>query len=273
MKNHPFRLLVADIDGTLLDKNGNISPEDEKALVKVRNSGMHISLCTGRSILASKRVIARLALDGFHIFFDGALVSSPDAKTQIYARPIKKSAVRQIVEYAHEHDLNLEVFSVNTFFVERESRSTEIRRQFFGIEPTIVNLSSIWNRERIIKAGMVTTSAEEVARAEAFIQHFRDTLNFSHAMTPAYPGVDFVNILAPGVTKGKALEALASHLGISLSQVIAVGDGSNDIPLLTAVGLAIAMGNAPDEVKAIADHVTSDVDHGGLAAAIHRFLL
>ena len=80
-------------------------------------------------------------------------------------------------------------------------------------------------------------------------------------------------MLAPGVSKGRALEALASYLGISLAEVMAIGDGINDIPLLSVAGLAIAMGNAPDEVKAVADYITLDVDHSGVAAAIEKFLL
>jgi hypothetical protein len=75
------------------------------------------------------------------------------------------------------------------------------------------------------------------------------------------------------VSKGRALEALASYLGISLAEVMAIGDGINDIPLLSVAGLAIAMGNAPDEVKAVADYITLDVDHSGVAAAIEKFLL
>ena len=71
----------------------------------------------------------------------------------------------------------------------------------------------------------------------------------------------------------EALRALASHLGISLTEIIAIGDGVNDISLLSSAGLAIAMGDAPDEVKAVADYVTLDVDHSGLAAAINKFLL
>jgi hydroxymethylpyrimidine pyrophosphatase-like HAD family hydrolase len=66
---------------------------------------------------------------------------------------------------------------------------------------------------------------------------------------------------------------LASHLGISLAEVVAIGDGINDLPLLSVAGLAIAMGNAVDEVKAMADHVTLDIDHSGVAAAIRKFLL
>jgi hydroxymethylpyrimidine pyrophosphatase-like HAD family hydrolase len=80
-------------------------------------------------------------------------------------------------------------------------------------------------------------------------------------------------VVAPDVSKGKALEALASFLGISLTEVMAIGDGINDIPLLSSVGLAVAMDNASDELKAVADHVTLDVDHHGVAAAINKFLL
>ncbi len=69
------------------------------------------------------------------------------------------------------------------------------------------------------------------------------------------------------------VKALASHLGVQVSEVMAIGDGTNDISLLSAAGFAIAMGNAPDEVKEVADHVTLDVDHSGLAAAIEKFLV
>jgi hydroxymethylpyrimidine pyrophosphatase-like HAD family hydrolase len=62
-------------------------------------------------------------------------------------------------------------------------------------------------------------------------------------------------------------------MGISMDEVAAIGDGMNDIPLLTSSGLAIAMANAPDEVKAIADHVTLDVDHQGVAEAVRRYIL
>ena len=80
-------------------------------------------------------------------------------------------------------------------------------------------------------------------------------------------------MIAPEVSKGKALEALVSYLGISLDEVMAVGDGTNDIPLLISAGLAVAMGDAPDQVKAVADYITLDIDHNGLAAAIEKFLL
>lgn len=268
-----FKLLVVDIDGTLVDKDGRISPGADTALTRVRQMGVRFSLCTGRSILASQSVIQRLAVDGFHIFFDGAYVGSPDTRTEIYARPLPPLAVRQVVEYVNEHGLELEISAADKFYAGRESWGTEIRRRFFGIEPVITDLTTLWDKVQVIKANLLISGAEETAKAEALIRHFKDALDFSHGGTPAYPGVDFLNILARGVSKGKALEALVSHLGIRLEEVIAIGDGPNDIPLFASAGLAIAMGNAPDAVKAAADHVTADIDHDGLAQAIERFLL
>ena len=82
-----------------------------------------------------------------------------------------------------------------------------------------------------------------------------------------------MNIIAPGTSKGEALKALAGYLEVSLDEVVAVGDWVNDISLLSTAGLGIAMGNAHEDLKAIADHVTLSVDDHGLAAAIREYLL
>jgi len=264
---------VVDVDGTLVNRQGKVSAEDRAALAKAQDRGVGVSLSTGRVLKACLNIIRQLSLNSYHITFDGALVSSPDHSQELYVQPITKAVVKQMVELAHVHNLDLELFTVTDYFTERETWSTEAHRQFFDVETSIVDFTNLWEKARIIKGGLVTTTPEEAARARRFCQQFGDSLHFSWARTPAYPGVDFINLLAPRVSKGKALETLASHLGISLAEVIAVGDGSNDISLLATAGLAIAMGNAADEVKKVADYTTLDVDHSGVAAAINRFLL
>lgn len=271
LARNPYRLLVMDIDGTLLDKDGNISAEDREALDGVRESGMMLALSTGRSSLACRGIIARLSLDGYHIFFDGALVGCLESGHEVSAQPISPAVVRQMVDYARQHGIDLELYSATHYFAERETWSTEAHREYFDIVPTIIDFSQVrW--ERIIKGGLAVTNPEENARAQSFQGRFDDSLYLSWARTPAYPGVDFINILSPEVSKGKALEVLVSYLGLAMSEVMAVGDGTNDISLLEMAGLAVAMGNAPDEVKAVADYLTLDVEQSGLAAAIREFL-
>jgi len=271
--NHPYKLLVVDIDGTLVGRDRAISAEDREALARVRGLGVTVSLSTGRATRACLDILSELSLDGYHIFFDGALVVSPERGDEVYVEPLSPAVLKEAVEFAHLNDMDLDLYSATQYFVERETWSAVAHRQFFGIEPAVTDFSKLCAQERIIKIGLVTTSAEEGDKVRRFCQHFEGSFHFSWARTPAYSRVDFVNVVTPGVSKGRAVAVLASHLGLSMSEVVAVGDGINDIPLFLAAGLAIAMGNAPDEVKAVADHVTLDVAHSGLAAAINRFLL
>lgn len=273
MINKPYKLLVADIDGTLLSKDGTISAEDRNALARVRQSGIRVSLSTGRVAQACRGILEQLALDGYHIFSDGALVCNPKTGEEVYAEPISKELVRQIVEFAHREEIIFDLYTVSHFYVERETWASDIRRRFFGLQPTVIDFSDLWQQERIIKGTLVVRSDEEKARANSFYRHFKDSLNFSWTKTPAYPDVDFINVIAPDVSKGKALEALTGFLGIPLTEVMAIGDGANDVTVLSAAGLAVAMGDAPDELKAVADYVTLDVEHSGVAVAIKKFLV
>ncbi len=92
-------------------------------------------------------------------------------------------------------------------------------------------------------------SPEEAAEAKALSDCFNSRLGFSIASTPAYPEMEFLNIVNPEVSKGAALRHLASELGAYPAEIIAIGDGYNDISLLQEAGNAVAMGDAPDEVK------------------------
>ena len=268
-----YRLLVIDIDGTLVNRDGAISDRDRQALAQAAAMGVKVALSTGRVIRACRRIIDLLSLDGYHIFFDGALVSDPHQNREVYVQPLKKGVVRRAVEFVRKNNTYLELYSSENFFAERENWSDAIHRRFFKVEPTFVNFSGIWERERIVKAELVVHNPEEAAKAGSFQKEFDGSLRFSIARAPAYPGIDFVNIIDPGVSKGEALKALASFVDIPMSEVIAIGDGLNDISLLEVAGTAVAMGNAFPEVKKVADHITLDVEDSGVAVAVERFVL
>jgi len=267
-----YRLLIVDIDGTLVGRDGGISVENKEAVIKAGRSGVQVALSTGRVSRACLGIVRELSLDGYHIFFDGALVSDPEQGHEVYIHPLKKEIVRQAVEFAHQNEIYLELFSATKYFVERETRATRIHGELMGIETTMADFNEVWSREAILKGNLIVYSPEEAAKAEKFCNHFKERFHFSVARSPAYPGVDFINVVDPQVSKGKALESLVSHLGLPISETMAVGDGTNDISLLSTAGLAIAMDNAPDEVKRVADYITLDVDQNGLAAAIKKFL-
>jgi Cof subfamily protein (haloacid dehalogenase superfamily) len=266
-----YKMVVIDIDGTLVDKNGNISPEDKAAVTRLDNSSVIVSLCTGRVIKASMPVIKELNLNTFHIFYDGALIYNPRSLSTIYARPLEAAIVREAIDFSRRNDIYLELYSSEKFFSEQPNWSDEVHRKFFHVEPTKVNFDDIWDKERILKAEVVVHNDEEAAKARLFRDHFGDKLRYSIARSPAYPEIDFINIVNPQVNKGEALKKLMEHYGYLPSEVIAIGDGLNDIPLLQAAGVAVAMGNAFPEVKQVSDYITLPIEEHGVAAAINFF--
>ena len=112
-RNYPIKnrikLLVLDIDGTLLNKQGTVSDEDKEALVRVLSFGIKVSLASGRSVTACLPRIAELGLSGFHTTFDGALVSDPKLHREVFAEPIPAAMVEQIIAYTHGNRIDIEL--------------------------------------------------------------------------------------------------------------------------------------------------------------------
>ena len=268
-----YKLLVLDIDGTIVGKNRIVSPEDKLALAQAKMAGVSVSLCTGRAPQGCRNLLSELSLDSYHTFHDGAMVVNPETKHEIYTGTISPITVKQAVEWAHLYDMEIELYSTTQFFAERENWSTRVHLDYFDIPTLFIDYSDILEREKIIKMQTVRTNEVEGEKISRFSQEFADSLHLSWVRSPSLPGKDFINILAPEVSKGKAVTELAAYLGIKKEEIIAIGDDRNDIPLLSAAGLAIAMEDAPPEVKQIARHITASVEQSGVAQAVKKFLL
>jgi hypothetical protein len=128
LTQNSYRLLVIDIDGTLVGKDGSISVDNKLALASIRNLGITISLSTGRAAQGCSRIIDELKLDGYHTFFDGALVSNLGQNREIYAEPLDKTVVRQAIEFASLNDINIDFYSPTHYFIQRESWLATIHR-------------------------------------------------------------------------------------------------------------------------------------------------
>jgi Cof subfamily protein (haloacid dehalogenase superfamily) len=268
-----YKLLVVDVDGTLVDKNGQISPVDVEAVAQVKARGVKIALSTGRVIRTTQRIIDELSLDGYHIYYDGAVVYDPAKKDEIYCRQIKPETIKRAIEFSRANDIYLELYTTEKFFAGKANWSDDVHRHYFGIDPVIADLDAICSCERIVKAELISHSPKEDAEVAMFKKAFNGSLRFSSAHSPAHPDIEFINIVDPGVSKGEALRFLIGYLGIKKDEVIAIGDGFNDIPLFEAAGTKVAMGNAFDELKKLADYITLDVGNGGVAKAVEKFLL
>ena len=173
MINGGYRFLVVDIDGTIIGTSKLVSPENREALKKVSEAGIPVSISTGRSLKSALRILEQLSLDSYHIFFDGAFAGKPDLSEELYAQPLAPELVRQMIEFCHERGIDLELFTTSRYYAERESWSTEAHVKFFGVDATMRGFAGLWEEERIIKGGLVTTSAAAEALVEQFRQHFR----------------------------------------------------------------------------------------------------
>ncbi len=271
--NNTYELLVVDLDGTIIDGHGKISEADKNAIAVVQAKGIRVALSTGRVVDACRNYIAELGLDGVHIFFDGALVYDLSHTEVIYSQPINPETLKVAVDFARKNKIYLELYAIDRYFVEEINWADKIHREFFGLHSTLAIFDDIVERETIIKCELMVHNDDEEAKYRLFMDHFKGKLRGSVARTPAYPEVRFVNVVDPRVSKGSALEKLAGHFDVSLEKIIAIGDGTNDLSLLEKAGLKIAMGNARQELKAIADYVTLPVDESGVAAAIDLFIL
>jgi Cof subfamily protein (haloacid dehalogenase superfamily) len=273
LKKPRYKLLATDVDGTLIGQSRDVSPENRAALQKAKAAGILVALSTGRPPQAGIKLIESLSLDDYHIFFDGALVTQIRTGEVVYSQPIKPALVEEMVSQAKLLDVYIEISSADKCYAGVENWWTEINREFFDTPIEIGDLNGLWDRFSILKGQLVLANREERLRINEFINTFRGRLEFREVTSPAYPDRSFINVLAAGVSKGLGLQKLAEHLNIPIEQVAAIGDWLNDIQLLAAAGLGIAMGNAHSEVKHVADEITLDVDQHGFAHAVEKYLL
>jgi HAD superfamily hydrolase (TIGR01484 family) len=179
---------------------------------------------------------------------------------------------RKLVSYAKQSDIYLEVYVGDQYFVERDSEHSRIHLSVMRVPPIIAPLAELVEHEVVTKMESLTLNDDEHAHINAMGAQFADEIVIGWATAPG-SSADFANIIRRGISKGVGVQTLAEHLSIPLSQVMGVGDGLNDEPLIRAAGLGVAMGDAPDSVKQIAQWVTATVAEEGLALAVERFIL
>jgi hypothetical protein len=143
-----------------------------------------------------------------------------------------------------------------------------------GFDYTVTDFTTLCRDESIIMGSLVIPAAEQTEFKNVLIEFGeKKGLRFTWSMNPARPDMRFVNIMMDDISKERALKTLCVHFGINLDDVAAISDDADDVLLLETAGLAIAMDNAPNVLKAAADHITARVRYNGFSQAIQEFLL
>ncbi len=258
-------LILIDIDGTLVGTNAVIAESTWLALAEARRRGVHLALCTGRPCSGTAVTYARkVSPHEPHIFQSGAVVAHPNGRV-VRVTEFPKESYRAQVDMARSSGLAFEVYTATECFVERHTALTLAHEDAIGLSTVVVSdlltIDSPVVRVQWIVPWDIWPPYEAAIRADQLLE-------VSVARHPDLPQACFTSVTAHGISKASAALTLARHYGLDLSETAMIGDGDNDIGVLGVVGLPIAMGNATDAVKAVADHVVGDVDEHGFAEAV-----
>ena len=269
----PVRLVALDIDGTLVGDDLNIGPDTRTAIRMARGRGVMVSLITGRMVSSAMRFARELELDTPLVGYQGALIrempvegSRRPGKLLIHT-PMPAAVAREVVVWARAHGLDPHVNHLERFIVRADDPRADEYTTFMGTPPRLTDdlVASIRHPvTKVMCAGEPPLPTEVAPLARAYFAGRAD-------VTVSHP--HFVEFVAPGVSKGRAIRWLARRFGIPLGAVLAIGDQWNDIEMLAEVGHGTAMPSAPSEVLAAARYVAPPLAEEGVARMIESLVL
>ncbi|WP_078552940.1 Cof-type HAD-IIB family hydrolase [Bacillus alkalicellulosilyticus] len=240
-----YKLIALDMDGTLLNEHHQISSVNEQAIKEVRDKGVEVVICTGRSIVTAQDYINQLQLSSYFVTVNGSEIWHCE---------------EGLVEQTHLHQDHV------TFLCDMKS-TYQTRHWAVSVDKVYRNeLPEEINDHKWLKFGFDFDDQEIKNRMieELEVTNLFEITNSSDTN---------IEINPMGVNKAKALEHVCELLGISMNEVIAMGDSVNDLAMIKAVGCGVAMGNAQAIVKESADYITDLNTEDGVAKAIQELVL
>jgi Cof subfamily protein (haloacid dehalogenase superfamily) len=257
--------VVADIDGTLIARGTTATPVVADAVAEAHAGGLRVGFATGRLPVGVRELQGQLRPEGPHIVHNGAQIVADDGQP-IRTWPLEREPGRQLVELCLERRLYAEFFVADELFVtDLREAARPMWDQISGEPDGLVEELDL-DEVQLVKSNVMVFEADELPGVLTAIR--RIGLVAEPSATPVLPNTAVVNVTSPEADKGSGLIYVAGHLGISLAEVVAVGDGPNDLSMLAVAGTAIAMGQAPSSVCEAAHVVVPEVEADGVAHAL-----
>lgn len=273
--NDRYKAILLDLDGTLVSGDGTIRPRTRAALQLVSSRGVHVMIVTGRSESSAIPVIEELGIPTPAMIFNGAAIYCPEQKKLIEERILSQQHLESLLEYSNRENL-LAVVMCSTSKRALSPRS-EIHNYALHDMPRVEVVSQEQIRvERPIRLSLFSDRHED---EEAFVRDVRKASSeeayFTWFPLNLLPGHQHSSLLVVDVQpqcsgKAEALRYLKETHHIAPEQVVAVGDATNDIPMLDGAGLAVAMENAMPELKESADIVIGSNDSDSIAILVEK---
>ena len=274
MTKQAIRLIISDIDGTILDNQHQVDPELKDIIPLLNREQIPFVLASARSPLGMEPIARELGLrDNPLACYNGALVikGDPQAYETIIEHPLDKKEIRTFLELVKSEfpSVSINLYSGKDWIADRLDKWVQIEAAITGEQPVIQNiLLPVLDVLIPIHKLLLIDEAPVIQKLHDYLQ----TLDFSK--TAFYLSKDnYMEVTAKHVSKEQALYELAQHYQVPLEEVMTVGDNFNDLPMLRLAGLGVAMDNAPEAVKNEAKAVTKSNNEHGVAEAIKEYVL
>jgi len=266
-----YRLIISDLDGTLLRDDHTLSDYTKAVIHKVSEQGIDFMLATGRIFGGATQYAKALQLNTPILACNGALIKEAEGRL-IYGMPLQEDVLSEIFDVLEERSLYFHCYGEESFYTEKFSdhlsgfyafnKALPEEEQFPMVE---INPRELIGKDTIYKV-LARCSGEEV-RKELY-----DRLSKIPGTSVTVSWYDSFDICAENVSKAAAIERYARSKGIEASEIICFGDNYNDIEMVQYVGLGVAVENGVDELKEVADYVTGNNNEDGVAKAIEKFV-
>jgi hypothetical protein len=277
-----FRLLALDVDGTLLDRAGHLRPATARAVARAAEAGIRPVLCTGRRYRRALPIAEELGLDAPLVCNSGALVKASGDHRTLWRADLDPDLVAGLLALFADRDEVVVSFTDRSpdgadFLVARDPTGRPLADDYLGQNRPHAHVDPAWHEEpgrygphyHICVIGHRDAMLDAQRAVET---RFAGRVTTFVQRSPRYLGT-MCETLSRDASKWSALLHLADLWGIDRREIVAVGDDMNDVPMIRGAGLGVAMGHAPDAVKAVADHVTRDEENDGLARFVDDVLL
>jgi len=272
-----IRLICFDLDGTFLDEDKNIPERNIRALQQAAEKGVHIVPATGRNYPGIPEAIRSLPFVRYFITANGACIYDAVEEKNVSLATIPLELAMRFFDYADSLPVVYDCYKLSGGYTdtkmwplyEKYVPDAALRKHVLRMRKPVDNFKQflLKSGEELLKMQMFFVDLEERRRQLDIMPGIFPELAFSSSI----PGNIEVNILDG--TKGQAVLKLCRLLGLEREQSLAIGDGTNDRDMIIAAGLGVAMGNADESLKAVADCITGHCNEAGFAQAIEKYVL
>jgi len=257
-----YKLLAVDMDGTLLNDASIVTQRTREAVLAAMEKGVLFVPSTGRPMYGMDSVHAMFPGDFPYILFNGALAVTGETRQVLFSRGLGYGCAKEIYELGMARDIPVVLWADNRLYVSRDCVAT---REYQDI--TKAEMRMIDDFHDVTKMLWLASPAQALRWQEEMIAHFSGRVN-CHTSRP-----ELLEFVDAGASKGLALAEVGKAYGIAREEMIAVGDGWNDVSMLEYAGLGVAMGNAPEDIKRTCQEVTLGNNEDGVARVIEKYIL